>query len=386
MNVVFISHSSVVQVYQDKLRFIASTPGIELTVIVPEAYREGNSIVEAYTGNTEYRTIALPTIGGRQGKQNGFFFLRLAATLRKIQPDIIHFEEEPESLVSFQIVRTALSLKRKPKLIAFTWRNMQIPYPSLSWWHPKRIIYNLLQHSVLPHLDVMICGSQESSGYYKELGYDVPFPLIPQYGVATHVYFPRASTQEQRTTLGLSGMVVGIVGRVMRMKGIFVLADALKQLPENISLLVLGRGNDTDEFREYIKSIGIEHRVVIVQSATAEQVPEYMSMLDVLCIPSLTTPYWREQFGRVIVEAMACGVPVVGSTSGEIPFVVGTAGKIVPENNSQALRDVLHEMCTTPELRTQMRARGLERVEQHYTNQAIARSIVSVYNSVMPTR
>ena len=59
--------------------------------------------------------------------------------------------------------------------------------------------------------------------------------------------------------------------------------------------------------------------------------------MDLLCAPSRTTPRWREQFGRMLIEAMACGVPVIASPSGEIPYVVGDAGVLVPEGDPDGL-------------------------------------------------
>ena len=68
------------------------------------------------------------------------------------------------------------------------------------------------------------------------------------------------------------------------------------------------------------------------------EVPAVLRALDVLVLPSLTTPSWKEQFGRVLQEAMACAIPVVGSDSGEIPHVIGDAGLVTPEGDAAALR------------------------------------------------
>ena len=68
-----------------------------------------------------------------------------------------------------------------------------------------------------------------------------------------------------------------------------------------------------------------------------DDVPEHLNAMDVMCAPSQTTARWREQFGRMLIEAMACGVPVLASRSGEIPHVVGDAGLLVDERDVAAV-------------------------------------------------
>jgi glycosyltransferase involved in cell wall biosynthesis len=85
----------------------------------------------------------------------------------------------------------------------------------------------------------------------------------------------------------------------------------------------------------------------------------------------------------VLVEAMACGVPVIGSNSGEIPHVVGDAGLIFPEGQVSALRACLGQLVDNPELRASLSRRGRERVLAHYTQAQIADRTYQVYRSVL---
>ena len=82
--------------------------------------------------------------------------------------------------------------------------------------------------------------------------------------------------------------------------------------------------------------------------------PAAAERLDCLALPSLTRPNWKEQFGRVLVEAMACQVPVVGSDSGEIPNLVGDAGLIVPEGDAAALAAALRRLRDDAVLRASL--------------------------------
>jgi glycosyltransferase involved in cell wall biosynthesis len=107
--------------------------------------------------------------------------------------------------------------------------------------------------------------------------------------------------------------------------------------------------------------------------------PEFYNHLNVLVLPSLTRPNWKEQFGRVLIEAMACGVPVLGSTSGEIPHVIGSAGIVLPEGDAQALANHLDALRSDAALQRRLGNAGRERVLAHYTQARIAQATVDVY-------
>src|SRR5262249_39606672 len=135
--------------------------------------------------------------------------------------------------------------------------------------------------------------------------------------------------------LGLEPPIIGFVGRLVKAKGIKVLTDALSQIPADQPwcALFLGSGPEAGALRSRApeRHAGSRIRVQLVRH---DEVPRYMGAMDVLAVPSQTTVRWQEQFGRVIVEAFACGVPVVASSSGEIPHVVGDAGIVVPEGDT----------------------------------------------------
>jgi glycosyltransferase involved in cell wall biosynthesis len=99
----------------------------------------------------------------------------------------------------------------------------------------------------------------------------------------------------------------------------------------------------------------------------------------VLVVPSRTTTGWKEQFGRVIIEAMSCGVPVIGSSSGEIPRVIDDAGLIVAEGAPAELAAALRRLATTPALASDLAQRGRARVLAQYTQRAIAQATAEVY-------
>jgi glycosyltransferase involved in cell wall biosynthesis len=104
--------------------------------------------------------------------------------------------------------------------------------------------------------------------------------------------------------------------------------------------------------------------------------------MDVLVLPSRTTPQWKEQFGHVLIEAMACGTPVIGSNSGAIPDVIDAAGLLFPEGDVDALAAHLCRLANNPKELHLMSQRGRERVADMYTHERIAEQTMEVYRSV----
>ena len=115
------------------------------------------------------------------------------------------------------------------------------------------------------------------------------------------------------------------------------------------------------------------------------EVPSYLNGLDALVLPSRTTPSWKEQFGRILIEAMACEVPVIGSSSGEIPNVIGDAGLVFPEDDVAALRAHLIRLMADPALADDLGRRGRARVLAHYTHAQVATATYDVYQQLLQT-
>src|SRR5262249_44967029 len=130
---------------------------------------------------------------------------------------------------------------------------------------------------------------------------------------------------------------VGFVGRLRPEKGAHLLVDAVSRLGGGARLDLLGWGPEEARLRAQAAALGIGERLTVHGALPSERVPEFLSRLDVLALPSLTYPNWKEQFGRALTEAMACEVPVVGSDSGEIARVIGDAGLVFPEGDATAL-------------------------------------------------
>jgi glycosyltransferase involved in cell wall biosynthesis len=165
-------------------------------------------------------------------------------------------------------------------------------------------------------------------------------------------------------------------------KGVQILLEAVAGLRDDWALRLIGDGPYLAELQALSTKLGLGRRVIFEAYVPSREMPRRLNELDVLVLPSLTRRNWKEQFGRVLIEAMACEVPVIGSSSGEIPNLIGDAGLIFPEGDSQALRNALCKLMHDPDLRAELGQRGRARVLESYTQQRIAAETYVVYKQL----
>ncbi len=211
----------------------------------------------------------------------------------------------------------------------------------------------------------------------RRKGFRKPVAVIPQFGVDPELFQPRPAPK------GGGPFVVGYVGRLVESKGLLDLLPAVAGLAGDWRLELVGAGPLRDEIERRSAALGIADRVGISSEVPSTEVPRVLQGFDVLVLPSRSTPSWVEQFGRVLVEAMACGVPVVGSTSGEIPNVIGDAGLVFPEGDVEALRGALARLAASPEVGLSLGEVGRRRVLERYTQARIAEATYRVYQEML---
>jgi glycosyltransferase involved in cell wall biosynthesis len=358
-----ISKALVVATYQRKLEEIAAHPDVELTAVVPESWA-GQRYEPGFLQG--YRTLVQPI--RFDGNFHLFHFPRLGRVLGDLGPDIVHVDEEPYNLATALAVRQALSAGARP--LFFTWQNLLRRYPPPFSW---------LERYVYGRCPVAIVGNPEAGDVLRQKGYRGETPVIPQFGVDPELFSPAAEAVPSADR----PFVIGYVGRLTQEKGIDVLLQAVSQLSGDWRLRIVGGGPLRETLPARAGELGIADRVAVQDGVPSTQVPDLMRQLDVLAVPSLTMPNWKEQFGRVIIEAMACGVPVVGSDSGEIPNVIGDGGLVTPEGDASALADALQRLQTDRQLRADLGRRGRVRVLAHFTHAQIAAQTVNVYRRLL---
>jgi glycosyltransferase involved in cell wall biosynthesis len=182
--------------------------------------------------------------------------------------------------------------------------------------------------------------------------------------------------------LGIPGFLVGYVGRLVEEKGLMDLIDALPHCPPDVNCIFLGSGPCQSQLANRARELNLASRVHFLPARPLEQLPAVMNALDLFVLPSRTTSSWKEQFGRVIIEAHACQTPVLGSNSGAIPDVIASGGLVFPERDPRALAGCITTLHADPNKLLDLGRHGRKQVEDDYTWQRIAVKMRAVYDRV----
>jgi len=287
---------------------------------------------------------------------------RLQRVLRDVAPDILLAIEEPYSLITARLLRWC---RRHHIPFAFhTYQDIYKCYPPPFCW---------TQRYVLRKSDLAFVANQTVERVLHRKGFEGPIQLLP-YGVDPERFSPEAREFNSRASghnraREKNKVTIGYVGRFVPEKGIDLLIETAQRLPANVRIVLAGDGPERDRLVAQAVSNGVADRIEWKGAAPHEELPEFYRQLDILVLPSRTRRNWQEQFGRVLVEAMACGTVVVGSTCGAIPEVIGDAGLLFPEDDVEALANSLRKLIESPERRASLAALGRARVIQKYTHE-----------------
>ncbi len=366
MRVLFVSHSSVLESHQHKLRVLATQYGVEVHLVTPSYWYEGGVRVDVYTGNKELQYIQpfTPIL------KNRLFHLYygVPGLVRRVAPDIVHVEEEPFMPVCWQFLSAAR--RHGARTLFFTWENID---------PPRNPLYAYCDRSCIAHADAVIAGNEDARSILLRKGCTAPVSVIPQYGVTLEDFPPRPIVRPEGT------VQIAYVGRIIPEKGVETLLSAVPGM-QSVQLHIAGTGEAryVDRIRRLTVDLGLSDRVVFHGHVSRESIPEFLRRMHVLVLPSLTTPVWKEQFGRVLIEAMAARVAVVGSDSGEIKHVLGGgAGLVFREGDAGDLREKLSSLITTPGRFETLVDNGYAKAASSYTNDAIAGAIHGIYTSLL---
>jgi glycosyltransferase involved in cell wall biosynthesis len=366
MRVLMVSKACLVGAYQTKLEAIARFDDVELSVIVPPLWRDPAGEIRLERSHTYGYQLLIDPINFN-GQFHLHYYPKLRQRLETLRPDILHMDEEPYNLATWLAIRQAKS--RGVRSLFFSWQNIVQKYP---------FPFNLVEKQVLKNVDFAIMGNQASIEVWRAKGYEGPTEVIPQFGVQPDIFGPPAKKDEGRAfRIGSAGR------RLVPEKGIDLLLRAVTELPGIWQLHIAGDGPQRAYLEHLAAQLGIRERVYFDDVIPSDEMPTYLGQLDVLVLPSRTLPNWKEQFGRVLIEAMSCEVVVVGSDSGEIPNVIGNAGLVFPEDDARALRKHLSSLQQDVELREGLRRAGRKRVQRLYTQQQVASRTVDVYRKMM---
>lgn len=388
MKILVASHTYIVNLNCEKLRALSQLASdIEVTVVVPKRWKPGgvqNKIIE--TQNRQEGSFRIVPISNFSQNHQGLltFGTDLISLMRQFNPDIIQVEQGSRGLAYAEMITLNNLLGLKAKNIFFTWWNL--PYQ-------LNVVASLLEKYNLKHSHGIISGNQDGAEILRQRGYQGLIKVMPQLGIDEKLFKPNPQP-ELRHKLGITDndFVVGFVGRFVKEKGIVTLLKALISIKDKPwKFLLLGRGELQSEILSQATANNIQDRIILVESVPHHEVCNYINLMNTLVLPSettykfktLTSVGWKEQFGHVIIEAMLCQVPVIGSDSGEIPHVIGDAGLVFPEGDVKALANRLLQLIEKPDFAQNLGLMGYTKAMAQYTNKALAKQQLEFYQEII---
>lgn len=360
-----VSHSAVVDEWRGRERELTAL-GVDVTLLCALRWHAGGTPVSLEPRDGE-RVVGVRTVGHHPA----LFLYDPRPIWRALgeRYDVIDLHEEPFALATAEILLLrALRLQsRRTPVVLYTAQNLRKRYPVPFRWFER---WALREAS-----GISACNA-EAARIVEDKGFAGRARVIP-LGIDAQRFRAELAEPVEASPVG-DEITVGFLGRLVPEKGVLVLLDAIARDPR-LRLRIAGSGPLAPELGVRAAAAGAADRVEVVGPIDPDAVVDFYRALDVLAVPSLPTPSWTEQFGRVAVEAMACGVPVVSSDAGALPDVVGGAGVVVPAGDAAALADALVQAGGARA--SELRASGLERAATCSWD-AVGRQYLDLYRAV----
>jgi glycosyltransferase involved in cell wall biosynthesis len=341
-----VSHPAVVSVNQEVYRELARR-GWDVTIILPDRWRheyaDSDVLPEALPGMEA--TLRPIRVALRGRPQRHLYLTRCRARCIEARPDVAFLEAEPFALPAAQ---WGFALHRLGVPFGVqSYENIDRPFPLPVRWLRSRVL---------------------AEAAFVAARSDTAFHLARAWGAKGEVALapPAVPPWDDVAPAGERPFTVGYCGRLVESKGLDDLLAAVRQLAAPVELLLIGDG----EMREQLDGQAVPGSTVrVLNDLRHDQMASGYAQIDVLVLPSRTTPTWKEQFGRVVIEALWCGVPVVGSDSGEIPWLIELTGGglVFPEGDRDKLAERLSELRAEPSTRRRLAERGRQAVEAMFS-------------------
>jgi len=303
---------------------------VQITVIVPQ-----NIVVDPIYSQNRYLTVCpedfepsynlIPIDLLDPRRYNlGFNPIALWRALKASKPDIIHVFNEyhcfPVAETIF--IRNHFLAKRIP-IVIYAFQNvdyLQLKVKTISDFI-KRFIRKIIIHYNVTYLAGVTAANSEALDLVKQYNHLIKRRRI-FWGIDTTLFFPKDKIVcRQRLGLPKDKKIVGYFGRMVQEKGLEDLLRTMLKL-KDVHLLLIGSGPYEQRVKQLVRDWSIQGKVIYKSIVSPPELNDYFNSLDCFILPSQTTPIWKEQYGRVLVEAMACGIPIVGSSSGAIVEVL----------------------------------------------------------------
>ncbi len=374
MKLLVVSHPCAAPVNQQLYASVRHATGWDVTLVVPSNWKDeyGRIVTAEQWPAFDGQLVPIPV------RRSGDIILHTYCTsfaklIRGTDPDVIYVHQEPYAASTAQVYwgNRRAGGRRRPRPIGFySAQNISKRYPPPFRWTESWVMRSSAFSFPISSAVADVCHKKGFTGRSTVL----PLAIDPA------VYYPQPDRDAvRRELLGDAPddtVLLGYLGRLVPEKGLATLMTAvghLRNLPWRLA--IVGAGPMLTQLKQHAVAGGVADRVTFVGFVPHTQAPRYLTAFDALTVPSETQSNWSEQFGRVLLEAMACDTPVVGSDSGEIPMLIRDTGGgvICRERDPIDLAAALRRVIMDPDLRRRLAAVGRMAVCTRYSMADVAR-------------
>jgi L-malate glycosyltransferase len=312
--------------------------GYDLTVISPKSPK--NNVL----GN---RVINLSSIGN-QNLNYVKIVTKIKSIVDRIEPDIVH----AHYATGYGFL--GRMCKYHPLIIS-VWGSDVFEFPNKSWLHRSLLESNLQSADIVLSTSKIMAAETR-----KYIPINKPIKITP-FGIDTELFSPTKSRNGEPEYL-----TIGVIKTLENIYGIDILIEAfllLSQQYSNLKLLIIGNGSQLSPLQQRVNILELAAKVKFLPAIPHHLVPEYLAKIDIFVMPSR-----QESFGVAVLEASACGLPVVASDVGGLPEVIadGVTGFLVPPEQPQIMAEKISQLIESPALRKSMGEHGRDFVEKNY--------------------
>ena len=358
--IIIIGHHLVLKSYQELIQDLSKslTPkNIDISLITPKVYKEKIVITAETIANGCCKHIKLKTVLGRAGRQHAHFYLGLMHTLKLEKPNLIYCMEEPNSIVSVQVAYCASKLN--VPVIFWSALNQNRDYSKLAIYDIRRFLYPFCINYTFNNSIAINALDNTVSSVLKARGYKNEIFVQNTFGV-NDVFFESKEIKNSRP------LKVIYVGVLEEHKGVEFLIKSVRSSLKQITLAIVGDGSQKVDL-EHISSGNVKFYGHVNYS----QVQKLMKSADVLVLPSVPCNGYVEQFGRVLIEAMASNLCVIGTNVGGIGNVIDDSGFLIEHSNVQQLEKILKNLSEDNVLLNRMKSRAYQRAQKEYSYKSV---------------
>ncbi len=244
------------------------------------------------------------------------------------------------------------------------------------------LYYSIQGNNTLSMAEKIIVTSEHYATRSRYLNrYKTKIETVP-VGVDTNRFFMTPKTIDAQK---YNILFVGQLNSASRHKGLDDLLRATtivnKYMPDT-QLTVIGKGDYLKYYKRLAEKLGIIHKIIFTGFISDEKLPDYYRQSNLLVLPSVST---AEGFGIVLIEAQACGIPVIGTNVGGIPSAIknNETGLLVPPHKSDALAKAILKILGNKELALNMGLNGYNRIKKDFSWEKSAEKTYTIYQKTI---